>query len=284
MVGIAQAVTGVIAIGMGAWIQWVLGPTGPAYPLNYIWLFGVATVCYGLSMASNVFIVEIPESVEDQRPSLRRYLPQLVELWKSDKAFSRVTTARLLVGLGGLATTFYVVYATEVLQLPASAIGLYATATTLGSAFAGLTLGAVASRFGSQRVVQITCWVEVCIPLFALLCYTGTLGEALPMLFPLLFFLLGVFEGSIMLGFMNFVLEIAPAGQRPTYMGLTNTLSGLMVLIPLIGGVILKYTSYPVLFILAAVGTFLGALVAMGLRNPRQPALPTETPLEQVAL
>ena len=48
-------------------------------------------------------------------------------------------------------------------------------------------------------------------------------------------------------------------------MGLTNTLSGLLVLVPLVGGWILEHTSYPLLFSLAAVGTLAGALLALGL-------------------
>jgi len=77
-------------------------------------------------------------------------------------------------------------------------------------------------------------------------------------------------EGSIMLGFINYVLEISPAGQRPTYMGLTNTMTGLLIAVPMLGGLLLQATSYPVLFALAAAGTLGGALIALGLPNPRK--------------
>lgn len=283
LIGLGQAVTGLAAIGAGAWIQWVLGPQGPGYPTNYVLIFGLASFGFGLSAFSNAFIIEPPEAVSDSRPNLRDYLPQLARLWQRDHAFRRVTVTRLLAGLGGLATTFYVVYATDHLRLPESSIGWFATAATIGGAIAGLFLGWAAGRWGSQRVIQITCWVEFAIPIFALLCASGVFGSRLPIVFPILYFLLGVFESSIMLGFLNFILEIAPPGERPTYMGLTNTLAGIMVIIPLVGGFILEYTSYTFLFLLAAVGTLAGALLALTLPNPQPAEAPAPLPDSHVA-
>jgi len=43
---------------------------------------------------------------------------------------------------------------------------------------------------------------------------------------------MGVSTSALMLGWMNYVLEIAPPGQRPTYTGLSNTLTGLLIPAP----------------------------------------------------
>ncbi len=282
LIGMGQVIIGLSAFGVGAWIQHLLGPSGPAYPLNYTVIFGLASACYGISALCNVFIVEPPEAVAEIRPSLRDYLPQLMRLWREEEAFSRVTTVRLLSGLGGLAVTFYVVYATEVLRLPPQSIGLFAAADTLGIALAGIVLGLVANRVGSHRVVQIVTWSYFAVPVLAWLCTAGIFGSALPIVYLVLYVLLGIFEGSFMLGFLNFVLEIAPPGQRPTYMGLTNTIAGLLVVMPLVGGFILERTSYPVLFSLAATGTLFSALLALRLPNPRQPLAQPPKPEAQV--
>ncbi len=270
LIGIGQVVTGVAAIGVGALIRYLLGPQGPPFPVNYAIIFGLASLSYGLSLVSCALIVEPPEAVAEARPNLREYLPQLVRLWREDAAFSRVTLVRLSFGLGGLATAFYVVYATDVLRLPASSIGLFAGATTLGIAAAGIVLGLVADRMGSHRVIQITTWLAFAVPVLALAIHAGLLGSMRSFVYPLLYVLLGMEEGSIMLGFINYVLEISPAGQRPTYMGLTNTMTGLLIAVPMLGGLLLQATSYPVLFALAAAGTLGGALIALGLPNPRK--------------
>jgi MFS family permease len=85
-----------------------------------------------------------------------------------------------------------------------------------------------------------------------------------------------------MLGFLSFILEISPPGQRPTYMGLTNTLTGALVLMPVLGGFVLQRTSYPVLFAAAAGGTLAAALLALRLPNPRI-ELPLAEPEPQAA-
>ncbi len=265
LLGTSQVFTGAAAIGAGELIRHLLGPRGPAYPLNYAAVLGLASLCFGLSTAACALIVEPPEAVAAERISLRAYLPHLVRLWQTDRAFRRVTVVRLLSGLGGLATAFYVVYATAVLNLPPASIGRMAGAVTVGSALSGLVFGAVAGRSGSRRVIQVVTWVQCAVPALALAAHAGAFGPLLPQLYPLLFVLLGLYEGSILLGFLNFILDLAPPGQRPTYMGLTNTLSGVLIFAPVLGGALLARTSYPVLFATALVGTLGGAVLALGL-------------------
>lgn len=274
LLGVGQLVTGVASIGAGALIRYLLGPAGPGFPMNYAIVFGLASLSFGVSTASCALIVEAPEAVADERPALRDYWPQLGRLWRDDHLFRRITLVRLLSGLGSLATTFYVVYATERLHLPAAAIGLFAGAATLGGAGAGLVLGLVADRRGIHRVVQVVAWAQFLVPVLALLVHAGVFGSAVHLVYPLLYVLLGAYEGSTMLGFFNFILEISPPGQRPMYVGLVNTLSGVLILLPMLGGLILEKTSYPVLFSLAAAGTLAAAVLALTLPNPRRAKLP----------
>ncbi len=269
LIGLGQVITGLMAVGAGALIRQLLGPAGPGFPMNYAIIFGLASIGFAVSTVACLLMVEAPEAVEARRPSLREYVPVLGRLWRADRRFNRITTVRLLSGIGSLATSFYVVYAIDWLHLPPAAIGLFAAAATVGTAVSGLLLGLVADRYGSQRVVQVVTWAQFLVPVLALLCHLGVFGASVGVVYPLLFVLLGVYEGSVMLGFLNFVLEIAPPGQRPTYIGLTNTLSGVLIVLPVLGGFVLQRTSYPVLFGAAAVGTLAAALMALGLSNPR---------------
>lgn len=271
MIGIGQVVTGLAALGAGAIIRFALSAQGPTFPYNFALILGMASAAFTLSEISCAFIVEPPEAVAEFRPSIGDYLPQLARLLQSDPAFGRVTLVRLLAGLGALASTFYVLYATQVLNLPPTAIGLFAGAATIGTALSGILLGVVADSLGTHRVVQIVTWCQFAVPALALMFQLGVFGSATGFLFPVLYVLLGIFDGSVLLGFLNYVLEVAPPGQRPTYMGLINTISGLLVLVPLIGGWILEHASYPLLFALAAAGTLAGAVLALGLPSPRRP-------------
>ena len=84
---------------------------------------------------------------------------------------------------------------------------------------------------------------------------------------------IGITMGATMLGFFNYTLELAPDGKRPLYVALLNTISGLLVILPTLGGWILRETSFAVLFGLAAVVLIL----AHGL-SYRLPSLYRRTP------
>ena len=67
---------------------------------------------------------------------------------------------------------------------------------------------------------------------------------------------------------INFVLDIAPAAERPIYIGLINTVLGFASLALMLSGVIVLVTGYEVLFLLT-IGFFILAFVAaLGLRDP----------------
>ena len=67
------------------------------------------------------------------------------------------------------------------------------------------------------------------------------------------FLVIGAVANCTMLGYFNYVMELAPAGQRSTYIGLFNTIGGALVILPTAGGWLLQTTSYGVLFALTAI-------------------------------
>jgi len=78
----------------------------------------------------------------------------------------------------------------------------------------------------------------------------------------LLFAAIGATDGTFLVGFLQYVMEIAPPAELTAYTGLSNTIGGITVLSSVIGGVVLSATSYPVLFVCAAVGPLVGLWVA----------------------
>ena len=93
------------------------------------------------------------------------------------------------------------------------------------------------------------------------------------LLYAPVFSLLGALNNAGMAGFMSYILEAAPPGERPTYVGLANTLSAVVLLAPLLGGWILAATSYPILFSTTALTCLVGLAGAWRLEEPRQRAV-----------
>jgi len=84
--------------------------------------------------------------------------------------------------------------------------------------------------------------------------------------------ILGIANNAYMLGFGNYLLAISPASERPTYVGLCNTILGIMTIVPTLGGWLLENTSYTFLFSLAAALGVIGFLIALKLQAPSQPS------------
>lgn len=279
LIGVAQTTIALLALGVGRLVGYLLGPDGPAFPQNYAVIFGATGALLTLSLTFLSQIKEPDEVTPSVRPTWRVYFGQLALLLRQNAAFTRVTLVRLLVGLSQLAMPFYVVYAIDVLGLPTETVGLFTAVRTLGSVAAGFGMSLVADRFGSRRVVQITSALALVPPGLALLLQsTGAESSRLAGLYPLVYVAIGFFNSSVMLGFINYVLELAPPGQRTVYMGLTNTVNGLLVLAPTLGGWLLQTTSYAVLFALTMSVIALGHGLSWGLAASRQRAtMPAET-------
>ncbi len=269
MFGIGQATNGMLAIGAGLLIAYLLGTSGLPFPQNFAVIFGLAGLSFMGSLWALTRLVEPIEAVPEEHAQFRQYLPRLVELLRNNQDFRILNGVRLLAGAAGMAMPFYAIYAIREAGFSESRIGIFATAQTVGAALAGLVLGPLAERRGSHRVIQAVGFIHTAAPLLALALGGLRAGSALDWLYPIIFVLLGMGEGALVLGFYNYVLDVAPSGQRPDYVGLTNTLSGPLLLMPLLGGWILELSSYSTVFWIAAGLVLLGALLSLRLRNAR---------------
>jgi len=89
------------------------------------------------------------------------------------------------------------------------------------------------------------------------------------LLYLLLFAIIGFFIAGRTIGNTNYLLDIAPSKDRPTYISLTGTLLFPVSLFPLIGGLIAQYISYNMLFIITGVPILLGFILSFNLEEPR---------------
>ena len=68
----------------------------------------------------------------------------------------------------------------------------------------------------------------------------------------------------------NFLLELVPGVERPLYLGLSNTLMGVTVLVSGFGGLVVDLAGFAGLFGLALALCLIGYVLAAGLPEPRQ--------------
>jgi MFS family permease len=262
--GLAQVLSGLMTVGVGFGINIVLGSTGPPFPHNYAILFLAAGALLACSWFSMATIKETSAAVKtgDALPQTT-FLRRLGRIWQRDRNFRLFIAVRLLAGLSDLAIPFYVIFAADRLGLGQGVVGSFTSAQVVGRMAGGVILGALHERRGGRWAIQAGMAAGVLAPLWALL---------LPLWLPaghpyvaygysLVFAALGMLQSTFIQGFFNYLLDMAPADERATYIALSNTISG-VVLWPtaLVGGVILKVTgnSYNTLFAITAAGLGLG--------------------------
>jgi MFS family permease len=265
MIGVAQATAGVCSIAAGAAIGWILESSGLGFPDNYALILGLSSVCFIAALGGMYLIREPFEPVAAERQGMHEYLPGLLRLIRTDRTFLRVNASRLLISMTAVAAPLYAVFALKQLGIAEANVGLFAIAQTVGGALAGLVFGWIVDRAGSHVVIRVVGGVYFLAP--CLVFAAGAVGPAAARvaLMSAAFLMIGLGDGSFLLGYLNYVLEIAPAGQRPVYIGLTNTLAGVVVLFPFLGGMIADLGGYRLAFLVAAAGIAAGWFIGAGL-------------------
>jgi MFS family permease len=271
LISTSQFVSGLAGIGAGAVISLVLAQW--TFPRNYTLIFVLAGALLIPSTVALFTIREVPRkgtgSQEDGKKSGgARQLYVWSRQMLADPAFRRLMICRLLVGTLGLATSFYVQHARVALQLPQSIIGAFVIAQTIAGVVASLVLGLVCERWGSQHAARLGSAAALTGPLFALLAHLAG-GGWLVQAYPVVYVSLGIINSTWMLGFFNYLLEIAPDDMRSAYVGVGNTVMGVLTLAPIVGGWLLETTSYAVLFGLTTVLVTAGFLLTLGLKPPQ---------------
>ncbi len=270
--GSGQLVSGLLAIGMGGLLAALLREDGLPFPQNFAVILALADFFFLFSLFSLSLVIEPEEVVEESRPVWRDYLPQLLDTLRQDRALARLILVRLLAGCDSLALGFYVLFATRKLGLPPETLGLFTAAQTVGRILSSVGMGALVERAGSHRVVQLATAIGVTAPVLGLgLVLTGAQRSGTTTLvFAWVFVAMGITISSGMLGHFNYALELAPAGQRPTYIGLLNTISGVLIVLPTVGGWILRATSFGVLFGLTGSVLIVAHALSLSLPSARQ--------------
>jgi len=272
LTGVGQIISGSTGFLVGYFVEWMLGQNGFAFPNNYAALFFLGFVMLAFSFVAIALGVEEGGQVTRKVPSWKEFFPQLWRVLRTDHAYRRYIITRQVYGLGALASPFYMVFALNQLGLPSKVAGRYTSIGVIGSILAALLFAWISERFGSKRVIQIGIGVTLLAPTVALLS---------PLLFPnptwlawgygLVFLLFNASMSSMMPGWMNYVLEHAPETERPNYVGLTNTINGVSMILSAVGGVILQWTNnnYALLFGIAIVGMALSLPMTLALPEPR---------------
>jgi len=248
--GLSQLITGPVSVGLGGIVGYVLASPNLPFPSNFMVLFVLAGVGYTLNLAALALYREPVGVPTGSSHAESRFLQLLLPILRHDSRFRRLVALRLAFGVGITSLPFYIVYAQQELGFSPEHIGLFLSCQLGGGTLAGLGLGQIADRFGTRAAVRLALAIGALSPGLAVLVHFGggILGPALIPVVALIFLANGAMIASSQIGFMNYVLEIAPHDQRSTYAGLYNTINGTLLVVPILIGWLLETVSYQAVF------------------------------------
>ena len=209
------------------------------------------------------------------------FVNNLLTVVRTDRLMQRLILARVFTGIETMAAAFYVVFIRERLGLGDAILGVFSIASVAGGILGTAFFGWLADRRGSRSVIHFSVALQVIAPVLAL---TVAAFPAIPTEAPWLataFFIVVIaINGAVgqagLLGFQGYPLDVAPERYRAMYVGVLNSVSGVVSLTPLLGGLLLEAltksassaTAYSVVFVIAAVCVVAGMFISFGLPKP----------------
>jgi len=234
------------------------------YPTNFVVLFAAAFVSMSISWIGLSLTREPPSTTVKAHMPLTRYLRQLPTILRKDSNYLRYLISRTTIQLGTMASGFYVIYGIERFQIDGATVGLL-TAVLVGSAaIVNVLWGIVGDRRGHKTVLACAAFA------LALAAWVAWMSAS-PTWLAVTFVLLGVYRAGDGVSSLNIILEFCAPEDRPTYIGLTNTLlAPVLTLAPLLGGWLAMTFGYNGLFATALIcATLGGCMMAFWVREPR---------------
>jgi len=181
-----------------------------------------------------------------------------------DVNFRWFLVTRLLSHMAMAAFSFYTIYAVRHHGLSEGTVGLMTGALLAIQVAANPIMGWMGDRWSHRAVMEVGALAAVVSALLAWLAPDTTW-------FYLVFILAGVANVTFWTTALTLTLEFGAEAERPTYIGLANTLVAPgAILAPLIGGWLADAAGYPATFLTSAVcGLFTALILHVMMQDPR---------------
>jgi MFS family permease len=228
---------GVLALGGSALVRYVLDErSGLAFPDNFGLLLAIGGLAAGIGYVAFAQMAEPADAAVDLPPSSPLDVRVVWNLLRREPNFAMFALVRVALLASTIAVPFYSVFAKERLRAPTAMVGTYVGAFTVALVLSTLVWGRLSERHGNRAVVWATSLLSVPLTLVPLLLGARMSYSA----FAAVYALLGVAQSGAEIGCLSFELDLAPAGQRPLYIGLLNTMLGVVSFALILGGVVVS--------------------------------------------
>ncbi|HKJ95906.1 MAG TPA: MFS transporter [Gammaproteobacteria bacterium] len=221
-------VGGILTIAAGGLLQWRLGE-GAAVGF-YAGLLVVAGLLWAIAALVFVAIVENAGATGGGRNPVTEFRQGAAAVARIP-GYRRFLVTRVVLLSVELSMPFYALYARHLFPGgEVAALGIFVLTVGLGNVLSSPVWGRFSDR--SSRQVLIASGLLAAV-IAALAVMIGHLPDGLrsPYSYALVFVLLGIAEQGVRLGRKTYLVDGAPAEERPLYVAFANTVVGLMAVV-----------------------------------------------------
>lgn len=250
-----QSATANLLASLGAFLAGlILSALKP--PQSFSVVFLIASGLYVISWFSLRATREQPSSIvkdEDEEPNQWKII---LTIFRTDTTFRSFLISRFVSQFGMMAFAFFTVYAVKKLGMSNLTVGVMTSILMITQVVANPFLGKLADTWSRKGVLVLGSFVAATSSVLAFLIKD-------PAWFALVFICSGIAGTAYWTIGLTLSLEFGEESQRPTYVGMANTLiAPATILAPLLGGLLADSLGYPVMFITSAVFA-LGATIVL---------------------
>ncbi len=226
---------------------------------RYALLFILAGGAAIISMMGVLLVKEGPTpAVKHRRESITHQLRLGWMLFRRNRNYHYLLLTRISLPLFHIASPFYIVYATEVLHIPAIMIGFYTMLQVGAKLLTNFLWRWIDHRWGAQWVMKLAMSTTAAAPLIALAFGPLVRRLGLPQAvinwsFGLVYLAFGGAMSGRIIAIQSLILQVSreEPDLRPTYIAFANNIQSLAGFGALWGGAVVYAFGYNAVFILA---------------------------------
>ncbi len=237
----------VVFFGVTPFVAWAIGADAPfEFPRNFGVLFAASVAATGCGWLLFAQVREPASRATERTVTWRQHLRRGLTLFRDDCCYRRVIRIRLLVGIAAGIRPFLVVFATAVWNLPDEVAATF-IATQICAEFLGAVVaGHISDRIGNRRAILFMIWSMILCSAAAVLAAAATWDVPLELfgrevnlqviILGAAFVGSGLFLASLQIGYNNYLMDIAPEAQRPSYIGFSTAFTVPLAIAPMLFG------------------------------------------------
>jgi MFS family permease len=227
----------------GSLAGYILQVTTP--PHNFAYLFMVSAVMMGFGFIAMGSVEEpVKKNISQKEKSFKEFLKNALKILKADEHLRVQVRTFLLFYSYLFALPFVILKAKQTIELDGVALGTIITAQMIGAMISNFLWGYLSSKGKNKLVTQIA------ISLLILAISLAFIANHL-YLYMTIFFLAGAAMDGNRIASGNLLIQISPEDKRPIYSALQMTIVSFGMFFSIIGGVILKFSSFELLYAFA---------------------------------